>query len=47
MSEFEQVDACANCKIREFCSQYPEDKYTCEDVMTLAGILDYQAPELR
>lgn len=37
MSEFDKVDACVNCKIRDFCAQYPEDQYTCEDVMVMAG----------
>lgn len=38
-SEFDKIDVCVNCKIRDFCAQYPDDQYTCEDVMTLAGVL--------
>ncbi len=42
ISEFDKVDACVNCKIREFCSQYPDDQYTCEEIMEMAGVFDYE-----
>lgn len=37
-SEFDKIDVCVNCKIREFCKEQPDDM-SCEDVMRLAGIL--------
>lgn len=39
MSEFDKVDVCVNCKIRDFCANYPDDQYTCEDVLVMAGLL--------
>ena len=45
MSEFDKVDACVNCKIRDFCAQYPDDQYTCEDVMVMAGVLKPEPPK--
>lgn len=45
MSEFDKVDACVNCKIRNFCAQYPDDQYTCEDVMVMAGVLKPETPK--
>lgn len=37
-SEFDKIDVCVKCKIREFCNEQPDDM-SCEDVMRLAGIL--------
>ena len=37
-SEFDKIDVCVNCKIREFCIEQPDDM-SCEEVMRLAGIL--------
>lgn len=45
MSEFDKVDVCVNCKIRDFCAQYPDDQYTCEDVMVMAGVLKPEPPK--
>lgn len=45
MSEFDKIDACANCKIKYFCSQYPDDEFTCEEVMRMAGILEPEPPK--
>lgn len=45
MSEFDKVDVCVNCKIRDFCAQYPDDQYTCEDVMVMAGLLKPEPPK--
>ena len=45
MSEFDKVDVCVNCKIRDFCAQYPDDQYTCEDVMVMAGVLKTEPPK--
>lgn len=42
MSEFDKIDVCVNCKIKDFCSQYPDNQYTCEDIMEMAGVLDHQ-----
>ena len=43
-SEFDQIDVCVNCKIREFCDAHPECMY-CEDVMRLAGIIPAEEEE--
>lgn len=45
MSEFDKIDVCVNCKIKDFCAQFPEDQYSCEDVMTKAGILKSEQPK--
>ena len=45
MSEFDKIDACVNCKIKDFCAQFPDDQYSCEDVMTKAGILKSETLE--
>ncbi len=45
MSEFDKVDACVNCKIRDYCAPYPDDQYTYEDVMVMAGVLKPEPPE--
>ena len=39
-SEFEKIDLCVNCSIREFCDQFPDDEYTCEDIKRMAVIAD-------
>lgn len=45
MSEFDKIDVCVNCKIKDFCIQYPDDEFSCEDVMILAGILESEHPK--